>query len=85
MVIVVTIGPETGATGWAELSETQREIAKLVSLALTNQQIARRVYLSPHTVNYHLREIFRKLKISSRVELVRIVQERGDDGWDDAR
>jgi DNA-binding CsgD family transcriptional regulator len=34
------------------------------------------MYLSPHTVNYHLRQIFQKLGIGSRVELARIVQER---------
>jgi hypothetical protein len=41
------------------LSETERAIAGLVHKGLTNGQIARRVHLSPHTVNYHLRRIFR--------------------------
>ncbi|PKW18653.1 regulatory LuxR family protein [Saccharopolyspora spinosa] len=52
-----------------ELTETERAIAELVSQGLTNRQIAHRVFLSPHTVNYHLRRIFRKLGINSRVEL----------------
>src|SRR5215813_8046780 len=76
MVIVIMVRPEAGETGWASLSKTQRTVARLVSQALTNQQIARRLYLSPHTVNYHLRQIFRKLCINSRVELARIVQQR---------
>jgi DNA-binding CsgD family transcriptional regulator len=76
MVIVTMVGPGTGPSGWSCLSKTQRTVAWLVSQALTNQQIARRMYLSPHTVNYHLRQIFLKLGISSRVELARIVQER---------
>ncbi len=51
-------------------------MARLAGEALTNRQIARRLYLSPHTVNYHLRQIFAKLGIRSRVELARIVPER---------
>jgi DNA-binding CsgD family transcriptional regulator len=77
MVIVVTmVGPQPGSSGWSDLSQTQRIIGWLVSQGLTNQQIARRLYLSPHTVNYHLRQIFQKLGINSRVELARIVQEQ---------
>jgi DNA-binding CsgD family transcriptional regulator len=62
--------------GWDSLSTTQREIATLVGQAMTNGQIARRLGLSPHTVNYHLRQIFRKLGIRSRVELANISRDR---------
>jgi DNA-binding CsgD family transcriptional regulator len=68
--------PPVPVSAWDRLSPTQRDIAHLVGEALTNQQIATRVYLSPHTVNYHLRQIFKKLGIASRVELARIAQER---------
>lgn len=54
---------------WDNFSATELAIARLVSDGLTNRQIAKRIYLSPHTVNYHLRRIFRKLDIASRVEL----------------
>ncbi len=70
-------------TGWTDLSRTQRAIARMVSQAMTNQQIARRLFLSPHTVNYHLRQIFRKLGINSRVELARIAQELGGERRDE--
>jgi DNA-binding CsgD family transcriptional regulator len=50
-------------------SNTERVIAELVSDGLTNRQIAARMVLSEHTVNYHLRKIFRRLRIRSRVEL----------------
>jgi DNA-binding CsgD family transcriptional regulator len=53
------------------LSDPERDVARLVGAGLTNRQVARRLFLSPHTVNYHLRGIFRKLGISSRVELAR--------------
>ncbi|QKW09298.1 helix-turn-helix transcriptional regulator [Streptomyces sp. NA04227] len=52
------------------LSPAEHNIVRLVADGLTNRQIASRVNLSPHTVNFHLRKIFRKLGVSSRVELV---------------
>lgn len=51
------------------LTTTENRIARLVSHGLTNQQIAHSLGRSPHTVNYHLRRIFEKLKVRSRVEL----------------
>jgi DNA-binding CsgD family transcriptional regulator len=60
------------SAGWDRLSETELEIVRLVSQALTNRQIATRVYLSPHTINYHLRQIYRKLEINSRVQLANL-------------
>ncbi len=58
-------------TCWSRLSEMEQRISYLVSVGLTNRQIARRVHLSAHTVNYHLRKIYRKLGINTRVELAR--------------
>jgi DNA-binding CsgD family transcriptional regulator len=60
-------------TGWASFSAVEQAIGRLVAKGMTNRQIATRVQLSPHTVNYHLRVMFRKLNISSRAELVRHV------------
>jgi DNA-binding CsgD family transcriptional regulator len=60
-------------SGWDALTDTERTIARLVSDGLTNRQVARRVSRSPHTVNYYLRSIFRKLDINSRVEVARYV------------
>lgn len=51
------------------LSPTERSIVRLVATGLTNGQVATRISLSPHTVNFHLRKIFRKAGVSSRVEL----------------
>ncbi|GAA2140448.1 hypothetical protein GCM10009802_50640 [Streptomyces synnematoformans] len=56
---------------WSVLSDMERRIAYLVSVGMTNRQIARRVHLSAHTVNYHLRKIYKKLGIGTRVELAR--------------
>ena len=59
--------------GWASLTETERKVAEVIAEGVTNREAAARLYLSPHTIDYHLRQIFRKLGISSRVELVRHV------------
>ncbi|MFB6524326.1 LuxR C-terminal-related transcriptional regulator [Streptomyces sp. NPDC056401] len=56
---------------WSGLSDMERRIAYLVSTGMTNQQIAKRVHLSAHTVNYHLRKVYRKLNINTRLELAR--------------
>jgi DNA-binding CsgD family transcriptional regulator len=63
-----------GVTGWDQLTGRQREIAALAGAALTNQQIADRLFLSRHTVNFHLRRVFQQLGISSRVQLVRLAR-----------
>ncbi|MEH1097936.1 helix-turn-helix transcriptional regulator [Micromonospora sp. CPCC 205561] len=62
-----------GGGAWDSFSGVERAIARLVAEGMTNRQIATRVRLSPHTVNYHLRGLFRRLGISSRAELVRHV------------
>jgi DNA-binding CsgD family transcriptional regulator len=63
--------PETH--GWAALTAAEIAVARLVSEGLTNRDVADRLFLSPHTVNSHLRHVFTKLRINSRVELVRFV------------
>lgn len=55
------------------LSRREDEVARLVGSGLTNIQVANQLGLSPHTVNFHLRNIFRKLSISTRVKLGHIV------------
>ena len=64
------------AVGWASLTETERVVAGLVAQGLTNQQVAQQMYVSGHTVGFHLKQVFRKLGIGSRVELARLVAEQ---------
>jgi DNA-binding CsgD family transcriptional regulator len=59
-------------SGWASLTETETAVASLVAEGLSNQQVAGRMFLSRHTVDFHLRHIFRKLGIDSRVVLARL-------------
>ncbi len=64
---------ERPTTGWDALTPAEQNVARLAGQALTNRQIAEQLYLSPHTVTTHLRHIFTKLAIRSRVELALLV------------
>jgi DNA-binding CsgD family transcriptional regulator len=65
------------AFGWDSLTDTERRVADLVAEGLSNRQVASRVFLSTHTVAFHLRHIFWKLGIDSRVQLARLAAEQG--------
>ena len=70
------ISAEKPAKGWAAMTKSEFAIAQLVADGLTNRQVAERLFLSPHTVNTHLRQVFAKLEVNSRVDLTRVVTER---------
>jgi DNA-binding CsgD family transcriptional regulator len=63
------------ASGWGSLTDTEQRIADLVAQGLSNHEVASRVFLSSHTVAFHLRHVFWKLGISSRVQLARMAAE----------
>jgi DNA-binding CsgD family transcriptional regulator len=62
-------------TGWKELTDAERTVAELVARGMTNKQAGRRMFSSPHTVDYHLRRVFKKIGVNSRVELARALGE----------
>ena len=63
------------AAGWASLTDIEQATARLVAEGLTNQRIADQLFISTHTVAFHLRQVLRKLDIRSRVDLARIALE----------
>ncbi|PBC80555.1 regulatory protein, luxR family [Streptomyces sp. KS_16] len=63
--------PQEPGTGILGLTKTETAVAELVALGLSNAQAAQKLFISRHTVAHHLRSIFKKLHISSRVELAR--------------
>ncbi len=70
-------GSVQDGNGLAALTEREQEIARLVVDRRTNPEIAAELFLSPKTVETHLRNIFRKVSVTSRVELARAI-ERAD-------
>lgn len=55
----------------AALTPKERQIARLVGEGLTNKEVAAQLYLSPRTIDSHLRNAFAKLGVTSRTQLVR--------------
>jgi DNA-binding CsgD family transcriptional regulator len=66
------LGPVRSAEGWASLTESELAVVRLVATGKTNHQVATQLYLSPNTISSHLRRVFTKLGIRSRVELIRL-------------
>ncbi|MFD0366745.1 LuxR C-terminal-related transcriptional regulator [Streptomyces sp. NPDC127114] len=67
-----------GAVG--ELTPQQQRIAGLVAAGATNHEIADRLSLSPRTVDHHLRNVFARLGVRSRVELSGLLSRGSGDG-----
>ncbi len=63
------------AEGIHALSPREREVAALVLTGKRNTDIARELFLSLKTVETHMRNMFRKLDVASRVELARAVEQ----------
>jgi signal transduction histidine kinase len=63
------------ARGWLSLTDTEREVAQLAAQGLSSRVVADHLGLSPPTVRAHLRRVFRKLDVRSRVELARVIEQ----------
>jgi DNA-binding CsgD family transcriptional regulator len=70
------------AFGWDSLTDTERRIVDLVAEGLSNREVASQIFLSAHTVAFHLRHVFWKLGLSSRVQLARLAAERAAQATD---
>jgi predicted ATPase/DNA-binding CsgD family transcriptional regulator len=72
--------PEPAATPQtypADLSAREAEVLRLVATGLTNAEVAKELFLSSRTVDWHLSSIYRKLGIHSRAEATRFASEHG--------
>jgi len=71
--------PSTPAarSGWAALTDSELAVVDLVVQGMTNREVAERLFVSPHTVSTHLRHVFAKLKLNSRMELAGVAARHG--------
>ncbi|MGE0681274.1 MAG: response regulator [Candidatus Binatia bacterium] len=61
----------------AVLTPRELDIVRMVVCGLRNKEVAKRLYISEGTVKIHLHNIYDKLQVSSRLELLRYVQDKG--------
>ena len=64
-------------SGWASLTPTERDVVRLVSEGLANNDIATRLFVSPRTVQTHLTHVYTKLGLTSRVQLAQEAARHG--------
>jgi predicted ATPase/class 3 adenylate cyclase/DNA-binding CsgD family transcriptional regulator len=57
------------SSGWESLTPTELDVVRLVHEGLPNKDIATRLFVSPRTVQSHLRHVYNKLGLTSRVQL----------------
>ena len=70
-------GPRArSTTGWESLTAMEQQVVRLVAQGLTNPHIGRRLYISRHTVASHLKHVYAKLGVTSRVDLAAEVARR---------
>jgi DNA-binding CsgD family transcriptional regulator len=70
--------PQRPEQGWDALTRMERQVALLIADGHSNRSAADELFLSPSTISTHLRAVFRKLDVHSRVQLAHVVLQKND-------
>jgi DNA-binding NarL/FixJ family response regulator len=73
--------PELAATPLGVLTPREREVAQAVVEGESDREIGERLFLSHHTVRQHVKQIYRKLGVDSRVALTRLLLSHSDPNF----
>ncbi|MGI6611161.1 MAG: helix-turn-helix domain-containing protein [Limnochordia bacterium] len=68
---------QKGRERLADLSQRERDVLKLIALGLANDEIATKLFISPHTVKNHVSNIYRKLGIDDRTQVALVALRLG--------
>ncbi|MGO4256837.1 response regulator transcription factor [Marmoricola sp. RAF53] len=63
--------------GWASLTDGELRVVAAVAQGMSNRSIAKQLYLSRHTVDAHLKHVYLKLDIHTRVQLTLLALQHG--------
>jgi DNA-binding CsgD family transcriptional regulator len=69
-------------SAWDQLTPRQQEVAALICLGYTNQQIASRLSISPETVKSHIRAVLKRFRVRSKVQLRRDLSHWDFSEWE---
>ena len=73
---------ENAAQALAQLTDREREILQAIAEGRRTEEIGQRLFISPHTVHSHVRSIFMKLGVRSKLDAVLLALRRGIIGLD---
>ncbi|MBI5303753.1 MAG: helix-turn-helix transcriptional regulator [Chloroflexi bacterium] len=77
-VITPSTSPTNRTWLWDSLTSRETQVARLVARGMRNADIARELNISVHTVESHLKHIYAKLDVHTRVELARLLRDLTD-------
>ena len=73
---------QSDALSSAGLTDKERRVLELLAHGLSNAEIARKLWLSPQTIKFHLTNIYRKLDVANRTEASRYALQHGVSAYD---